>query len=91
MDRSLVHLREFKTNAAQMLEEMKSSKRILVLTQRGRASAVVQDHESHPRLKDAPSMLKLMAHGETDVSAGRTTPQEEVFRNIRRQLRAGDG
>ncbi len=74
-----------------MLAEMKSSEQVVVLTQRGAASAVVQDYESHQRLQDALLMLKLMVQGEIDISAGRTTPQDEVFRYIRGQLTVGDG
>lgn len=88
---SIVSLSEFKARAAQMLAEMKSSEQVVVLTQRGAASAVVQDYESHQRLQDALLMLKLMVQGEIDISAGRTTPQDEVFRYIRGQLTVGDG
>ncbi len=91
MPTSIVSLSEFKARAAQMLAEMKSSEQVVVLTQRGAASAVVQDYESHQRLQDALLMLKLMVQGEIDISAGRTTPQDEVFRDIKGQLTASDG
>ena len=91
MPTSIVSLSEFKAKAAQMLREMKSSEQVVVLTQRGAASAVVQDYASHQRLQDALLMLKLMVQGEIDISAGRTTPQDDVFRNIKGQLTADDG
>ena len=91
MPTSIVSLSEFKARAAQMLAEIKSSEQVVVLTQRGAASAVVQDYESHQRLQDALLMLKLMVQGEIDISAGRTTPQDEVFRDIKGQLTASDG
>ena len=55
------------------------------------ASAVVQDYASHQRLQDALLMLKLMVEGEMDISAGRTRPQDDVFRTVRKQLAARDG
>ena len=88
---SIVSLSEFKAKAAQMLADMKASEQVVVLTQRGAASAVVQDYESHQRLQDALLMLKLMVQGEIDISAGRTSPQDAVFRAIREQLPASDG
>ena len=88
---SIVSLSEFKPKAARILAEMKSSEQVVVLTQRGAASAVVQDFEWYQRLQDALLMLKLMVQGgETDISAGRTTPQDAVFRDIRGQLTASD-
>ena len=91
MTTSIVSLSEFKAKAAQMLAEMKSSEQVVVLTQRGAASAVVQDYESHQRLQDALLMLKLMVQGEIDISAERTTPQDKLFRDIKKQLMDGSG
>ena len=90
MATSIMSLSEFQARATQILAEMKSSEHVVVLTQRGAASAVVQDYASHQRLQDALLMLKLMVQGEIDISAGRTTPQDEVFRNIRGKLTADD-
>lgn len=89
MTTAIVSVSEFKARAAQMLAEMKSSEQVVVLTQRGAASAVVQDYDSHQRLQDSLLMLKLMVQGEIDISAGRTAPQNEVFRNVKGQLTAG--
>lgn len=92
MTTSIVSLSEFKAKAAQMLAEMKSTEHAIVLTQRGAASAVVQDFESHQRLQDALTMLKLMVQGEADISAGRTTPQDRVFADLKaRVTAAADG
>ncbi|MCY3819933.1 MAG: type II toxin-antitoxin system prevent-host-death family antitoxin [Gammaproteobacteria bacterium] len=44
MTTSIMSLSEFKARATQILAEMKSSEQVVVLTQRGAASAVVQDY-----------------------------------------------
>ena len=36
-------------------------------------------------------MLKLLAQGEADVTAGRTIPQERVFEDVRARLASADG
>ena len=92
MTTSIVSLSEFNARAAQMLSEMKSAEHVIVLTQRGAASAVVQDFQAHQRLQDALIMLKLMVQGEADIAAGRTTPQDRVFADLEARLAAaGDG
>lgn len=88
MPTEIVSLSEFKAKAAQMLAEMKTDDREIVLTQRGAASAVVQDFEAHQRHRNALLMLKLMVQGEADVTMGRTTPQDRVFDGIRSRLTA---
>ena len=67
MPTAIVSLSEFKAKAAQMLAEMKSAEHEIVLTQRGAASAVVQDFETHQRHRNALLMLKLIAQGEAAV------------------------
>ena len=88
MSTAIVSLSEFKAQAARMLAEMKSAEHEIVLTQRGAASAVVQDFEAHQRQRNALLMLKLMVQGEADVTAGNTTTQNRVFEDIRSGLAA---
>ena len=88
MATSIVSLSEFKARAAQMLSEIKTAERAIVLTQRGAASAVIQDFQAHQRLQDALLMLKLMVQGEADVPAARTTTQDQVFANLKARLAA---
>ncbi len=88
MTTAIVSLSEFKAKAAQMLAEMKTTEHAIILTQRGAASAVVQDFDAHQRLRNALLMLKLMVQGEADIPAGRTTPQDRVFADIKARLTA---
>ena len=83
---AVVSLSEFKAKAAQMLAEMKATEHEIVLTQRGAASAVVQDFDAHQRQQSALLVLKLMVQGEADIQARRTTPQDRVFAEIKAGL-----
>ena len=88
MPTTVVSLSEFKARAAQMLAEVKTAEQEIVLTQRGAATAVVQDFEAHQALL----VLKLMVQGEADIPAGRTTPQERVFADLKALVNtAADG
>ena len=71
-----------------MLSEIKADEHPIILTQRGAASAVVQDYRVHQRLQNALLMLKLMVQGEADIARGRTSPQEQVFEDLRARLTA---
>ena len=88
MPTAVVSLTEFKAKAAQMLAELKATEQEIVLTQRGAAGAVVQDFDAYERQRSALLMLKLMAQGEADIQAGRTTPQDKVFAEIKARLTA---
>ena len=86
MSTAVISLTEFKAKAAQMLAEMKAKEHQIVLTQRGAASAVVQDIDAYERQRSALLMLKLMVQGEADIQAGRTIPQDRVFAEIKARL-----
>ncbi len=87
MTESVISLTEFKSNAAKYINKMKQQPQSLLLTQNGRAAAVVQDVESYQRQIDAIIMLKLIALGEADIRKGKLNKQSEVFSNIKRQLK----
>lgn len=86
MTSAVISLRDFKARAAEVLSEIKTGERTIVLTQNGRPTAVVQDYEAHQRLQQGLLMLKLLSDGEADLAAGRSTPQREVLANVQARL-----
>ena len=77
-----------KAHLAEVINSVRGSHDPLVITQNGASTAVLIDHESYERMRQAMLMLKLVSMGEQDVAKGRTVPQAEVFRSLRRRLKA---
>lgn len=90
MSQSILSLSEFKADASRLLNKVRDEPGTLVLTQNGRARAVVEDFEQYQARERALLMLKLMAQGERDVADGRLLAQEQVFEDLRRRLRDGE-
>lgn len=88
MSETVISLTEFKSNAARFIAALKQHPQSLVLTQNGRATAVVQDMETYQRQLDAITMLKLAAMGEADIKKGKLTPQSQVFARLKKQIKA---
>jgi hypothetical protein len=63
----------------------------VVLTQNGRATAVVQGMETCQRRLDAVTLLKLAALGESEITKGKLTPQRQVFSDLRKQISKARG
>lgn len=82
----IISLSDFKSDASQWLKRLQDESDAVVLTQNGRASAVVQSYETFQRQQQALLMLKLLAQGEADIAAGRLIPQEEVFAKLRERF-----
>ena len=86
MSDPIISLSDFKSDASQWLKRLQDESDAVVLTQNGRASAVVQSYETFQRQQQALLMLKLLAQGEADIAAGRLIPQEEVFAKLRERF-----
>jgi prevent-host-death family protein len=76
----------FKAHLAEAIQEVNASRHPVVITQNGTSTAVLQDHESYQQTREALLMLKMLAMGEADAAKGRTVPQAEVFRRLRKRL-----
>lgn len=85
---TVLSLSDFKAEASQLIKNINENPRSLVITQNGRATAVVQDYEQFQRQREALLMLKLMVQGEADIQNEQMMPQDEVFGDLRRQLQA---
>ena len=70
-------------NAAEVLLELASSRRPLVITQNGEARAVLQDVASYDQTQETLALLKILALGNRDIEAGKTRPVAEVVKRIR--------
>jgi prevent-host-death family protein len=90
MSQSILSLSEFKADASRLLDRLRDEPATLVLTQNGRARAVVEDYDQYQARERALLMLKLMAQGERDAADGRLSEQEQVFTDLRRRLVSGE-
>jgi prevent-host-death family protein len=77
-----------KAHLAEVLDHVRESHDPVTVTQNGSPSAVIVDHESYQRTKDALALLKLVAMGEKDVATGRTILQKQVFAEARARIQA---
>jgi prevent-host-death family protein len=82
----IISLSDFKSDASQWLKRLQGESDAVVLTQNGRASAVVQSYESFQRQQQALLMLKLLAQGEANIAAGQLIPQEDIFTKLRERF-----
>lgn len=73
-------------DAASLIARAREKSSPIVITQNGRATAVLVDVASYERQRKAMLLLKIIAQGERDYAAGRTHTLEEVERYFDRRL-----
>jgi len=80
-----------KNRTAEAVKTVADSRTTMVITQNGEAKVVVMDVETYDAWRRTMALLKMIAHGEADVEAGRTASPEEAFRRARAAAeRAGE-
>ena len=75
-----------KRDAAELIKRARETAAPIVITQNGRATAVLQDVESYERQRRALLLLKILAQGDADHEAGRTATHKQAGRAIGRRL-----
>ncbi len=66
----IVPVSDFRQDAAAVLKRLQSGAGPLVVTQRGRAVAVMQSVEAYEKLQQERELLRLLAAGEREIAAG---------------------
>ena len=77
-----------KSKAADLLNQINTTHRPVIITQNGEPRAVLQDPKSYEDMRNAIGLLKLISQGESDVRSGRVKLQEKVFKDIEKSLKA---
>ena len=63
------------------------------ITQNGEAKAVLMDVGTYDRWRDAINLMKIISHGEADITTGRTVTQAGAFERAAKAIEesSGDG
>jgi PHD/YefM family antitoxin component YafN of YafNO toxin-antitoxin module len=72
-----------KANAAQVLRDLTESRDVLVITQNGEATAVMQDIASYEADQQALALLKILALGNQQIEQGKVVSVSDAVSRIR--------
>ncbi len=67
---NIIPISDLRQDAAKVLKLIRNSKDPLVITQRGRAAAVILSVEAYERSERDRELLRLLAKGEKEIEAG---------------------
>lgn len=68
---NIIPVTDLRQDAAAALKRLQTSKQPVVITQRGRAAAVLLSMEEYERGEHERQLLRLIARGEQEIAAGR--------------------
>jgi prevent-host-death family protein len=78
---------EFRANAAELIEQVRHTRRPLVLTQRGHSAAVLLDVEEYENLLEEVELLRDVRLSETQFKAGKGVPHRDAKAQIRSRIK----
>jgi len=79
-------LSAFRANAAGFLDQVRSTKRPLVLTQHGKSAAVVLDVDQYEAMVDEIELIRDIRQAKAELARGEGIPHEEVVTQLRERL-----
>ncbi|MGD8846853.1 MAG: type II toxin-antitoxin system Phd/YefM family antitoxin [Desulfobacteraceae bacterium] len=82
ISQNIVSLSVFKNKASKMLNEVQSSHRPLVITQNGKAAAVLISPADFDLLTEQVRFVDAVQRGLTDVQQGRVLPDEDLDKEL---------
>jgi len=85
----IIPITDLRQDAAAALKRVRTSKQPLVITQRGRAAAVMLSVEAFEQAEHERQLLLLLARGEKEIAAGDGYDLDEVLREADALLARG--
>jgi prevent-host-death family protein len=76
---NIIPVSDLRQDAANILKKLKESKEPLIITQRGRAAAVMQSVETFEQSEHDKELLRLLAKGEREIEIGEGYDLEAVL------------
>lgn len=86
---SIIPITDLRQDAAKVLRQLKESREPTVITQRGRAAAVMLSIEEFERAENERQILMLLAKGEREIEEGIGHSLEEVLAEADKLLENG--
>ena len=84
--RDIRSLSEFRSNAAAFIQQVRRTRRPLVLTQHGRSAAVLLDVEEYERLVERAELLDDVATAEQQLERGEGVEHEQAKAEVLARL-----
>ncbi|MBF0197049.1 MAG: type II toxin-antitoxin system Phd/YefM family antitoxin [Planctomycetes bacterium] len=87
MSLSIEPISHLKKHSADVVNKAKETQQPVMITQNGKAVAMVVDVESWQKQEDSLNMLKLVLQGERDIQKGLLRSHEEVRERMQKRLK----
>lgn len=68
---NIIPVSDLRQDAAKLLKQLQNDKELLIITQRGRATAVMLGVDAYEKFEHDKEILRLLTKGEREIEAGK--------------------
>jgi len=86
----IIPITDLRQDSSAVLKRVRSSREPVIITQRGRAAAVILSVEEYERTENERQILLLLARGEKEIAQGAGHTLDDVLAEADRLLAGGD-
>ncbi len=76
----------FKAHASEILKDVSSKQKTMLITQTGEAKAVLQDVRVYEQTQESLALLKILSLSKRNMEKGNIKPLEKSFDDVRRRI-----
>ncbi len=76
-----------KTKSAELIRKAKESGQPVIITQNGKATAVLQDIQAFQRQRNALLLLRFLARGDRQMREGKTISHAQATKHFEKKLK----
>ncbi len=77
-----------KAHASELIRDITTNRRALVVTQNGEAKVVVQDIHSYERMQETLALLKILTRSKQNIKRGHVRSLDDSFSNLSKRITA---
>ena len=88
LESSIQPVSTLKTRSAELIRQAQESGEPVVITQNGRATAVLVDIQTYEREREALRLLRLLAQGEAEIRQGKGLEEGDVRARLQARFKA---
>jgi prevent-host-death family protein len=76
-----------KAHASELIRDVSTNQKTLVITQNGEAKAILQDVRVYEQTQDSLILLKMLAQSSKSLREGKVKPAKRAFSDLRKRIK----
>lgn len=87
---SITPISYLKAHASELIRYVADNQKTLIITQNGKAKAILQDVKVYEQTQESLTLLKILAQSSKSFKDGKVKPANQAFSDLRKRIKERD-